>query len=413
MSGDISLTGNMTVLPLFMAGFYFGLFGSFTSTAEVGATVVTCNPQVPAACVVALENPGSSSTAVGGCTIQDQYGNSTVGTVFPNDPTVPAGGSVQVACTLPPTTSAGPTGSPALGTIDLSNGASVPFFGTWNSSAVVSTSTTTSAGTSTSAGSTTTNMSLSLPQSYLDLFSVFSNVTSSLQGYTYTMSYASGIWEASETLQYAQNLNLDQAMPLFAQYAANQSAPSYITQFLNSTRIDISSFSTNMSEIQNASGEFDTNISVADVTIYPQIVKSGGMFNESGLFRALGTVLTNVTVAGGTNADGSVSIVVPAGVPSPTSSTADSKTWTDTNMSLLAGLEFSVGQASTTSTTSAASTAATTSHSTTTSSTSTTGGGGIPEFSVLLSVALLVAVIIAASYVISRRRVRIGKQPPD
>lgn len=389
--GGIHLTGNMTLLPSLVAGFYLGLFGSFTRTAEISTTAVSCNPQAPAACAVTLENSGTASTSVNGCSLNETAvrGNN-IGTVSPNNPTVPAEGSVQVTCTLPANISAGPNGSYVLGWFDLSDGEAVPFTGTWNSSAVISMSTT----TSTSTESTSTPP---LSQSFLDLFSAFSKVTSSYHEYTYTASYASGIMEVSETLVAAQNLNLDQAMPLFAKYAANQSAPSYVTQFLNSTRVDISSFSANVSEVQKASGEFDTNISVAGVTIYPQIVKSGGVFNESGLFKALEALSTNVTVTGGTSADGSVRVIVPVGVPPPTSSTAGSMGWNGVNMSQLAGLELTVSQASTTSTT---------------SSTSTTGGGGIPEFPVQLGFTLLATVVIVASYLFARRGLRIGKQAP-
>jgi hypothetical protein len=242
----------------------------------------------------------------------------------------------------------------------------------------------------------------------LDLFSAYSKVISSLHDYTYTMSYGSGIMEVSETGVATQNLNLDQAMPLLALYAANQNATSSVVQFLNSTRVDISSLSMNVSEAQSASGAYVTNASMAGLTIYPQIVKSGGVFNESGLFNFLQSTSTNVTVTGGTNSEGSVNITVPAGLPPPTSSTANSKAWTGVNMSSLRGLELSVTQASTTSTTSSAST--TTSPSTTTSSASTTGG--IPEFSVQLSVSLLATVAIIVSYVLVRHRVRMGRQPP-
>lgn len=410
--GDISLTGNMTALPFLVASLYLGLTGltsSTTATSSIGATAV-CNPQSPAACAITLESTGTASTSIIGCRIENQHGNSTVGTLSPSDQTVPATGSATVTCTLPVGTPVGPTGSFVNGTLDLTNGAYVEFLGTWNSSAQLPTPTITT--TSITPASTNTESTTVSPFSHsmLDLFSVYSKVISSLHDYAYTMSYASGIMEVSETGVATQNLNLDQAMPLLALYAANQNATSSVVQFLNSTRVDISSLSVNVSEAQSASGAYVTNASMAGLTIYPQIVKSGGVFNESGLFDFLQSTSTNVTVTGGTNSEGSVNITVPAGLPPPTSSTADSKAWTGVNMSSLRGLELSVTQASTTSTTSSAGT--TWPPSTTTSSASTTGGGGIPEFSVQLSVSLLATVAIIMSYVLVRHRVRMGRQPP-
>ena len=154
-------------------------------------------------------------------------------------------------------TPVGPTGSFVNGTLDLTNGAAVVFLGIWNSSAQLPTPTVTTTSitdTSTGAESATASPFSPFSHSMLDLFSAYSKVISSLQEYTYTMSYASGIIEVSETGVATQNLNLNQAMPLLAQYAAGQNATSSIVQFLNTTRVDISSFSANMSEAQNASG---------------------------------------------------------------------------------------------------------------------------------------------------------------
>jgi hypothetical protein len=202
-------------------------------------------------------------------------------------------------------------------------------------------------------------------------------------------------------------LNLNQARKLFASYAAGQGAPPSQVEFLNTTRVDISGFSADVNEAQKASGEYDMSISVSGLTIYPHVVKIGGMLNESGLFNFLGGSQANVTVTGGANADGSVTVVVPTGVSPPTHSTADSKTWNNVNANALAGLEFSVGQASTTSPTTT-----TTSLSQTSSSTTTSGGGGIPEFPVQFGFALLITVAIVTTYIVARRGLRIDRPVP-
>jgi hypothetical protein len=400
---DLHLTGNMSTLPFLSYVFYLNLLGSFTQPAQVSATVVSCNPQAPAACVVTLQNTGGASTSVNACYLQDQSGNSTIGTVYPSNPTIPAGGSAQVICTLPTGVSGRPTGSSAYGWFYLTNGYPVYFPGTWDSSAQV-----TMTATSTASTTTTSQQSILI----LGLFHVYSTVTSSIHEYTYTMTYASGILAFSERLVAAENLNLNQARKLFASFAADQGAPPSQVEFLNTTRVDISGFSADVNEAQKASGEYDMNISVAGLTIYPQVVKIGGMLNESGLFNFLGGSQADVTVAGGTNADGSVTVIVPTGVTPPTNSTANSKVWAQVSANSLAGLEFSVSQASTTSTASSSSTTTTASLSQSSSSTTTSGGGGIPEFPVQLGFTLLVTIVIVTSYVLARRGLRIDRPVP-
>jgi hypothetical protein len=269
--------------------------------------------------------------------------------------------------------------------------------------------TTTSTTTmSTSTESTTTSL-VSPSILVLGLFSAFSAVSSSIHEYTYKMSYASGIMALSLNLNAAQNLNLNQAMKLFARYAVDQGAPDLDAKFLNTTRVDISGLSANVSETQKASGEYDMNIAVAGLTVYPQVVKSGGMLNESGLFNFLGASPANVTVTGGTNAEGSASIVVPASISPPTSSSGNSKTWAGAHAKALAGLEFSV-EAITSSTTSS-SISITTTQGATSSTTSASGGGGIPEFPIQLGLTLLITIAIVTSYVLARRGLQIGRQP--
>lgn len=264
--------------------------------------------------------------------------------------------------------------------------------------------------TMTTTTATSTSGSSALPPSFYDILGASSVVMSSVQSYTYTMSYASGILALSEKFVTAQNLNLDQALTLLAKHAAGLGATPSEVQFLNTTRVDISGLSAVTNDNQKPSGEYDINISMTGLTLYPQVTESGGILNESALFHSLGGGgPTNVTVAGGTNAEGSVTVVVPpAGVPAPTQSTASSKSWTDVNASSLRGLEFSVTPTSSTSSTSSSST---TSPSATSSSSSQSGGGGIPEFPVQSGFALLVTIAIVTSYILARRSVQINRRP--
>ena len=261
------------------------------------------------------------------------------------------------------------------------------------------------ASLSSTAGITETSQ---LSQFLPDLFEAYSAVTSSIQSYAYTMSYASGIFALSEKLVATQNLNLDQAMAFIAKFAAGEGTRPSEVHFLNTTKVDISSLSESVSEAQKASGEYDINSSAAGLTLYPQVTESGGLFNESSLLDYIGTTPVNITVLGGTNSEGSVKIVVPSGVPPPTESAATRSVWTNVNASDLAGLEFSVAQASTTSSSSSSS-----STSSTSSSSTSTSKGGIPEFPPQLGFSLLVTIAIVASYVLTRRGLQTGKRTPS
>jgi flagellin-like protein len=120
------------IASIAIAGFVFGLFGSFTSTAQVTVVPVTCNnsPNSPGTltCTLTIKNTGSSSTSVTAVFLA--YGTQVPGTGC--SPVVSAGQSTT--CTaifnLTPTTSTIPVGQAVQGSITLSNGASVPWSGT-------------------------------------------------------------------------------------------------------------------------------------------------------------------------------------------------------------------------------------------------------------------------------------------
>lgn len=117
------------IAAIAIAGFVFGLFGSFTSSAQVSAQALTCNHgNATANCLVVLRNTGTTNAGVTGCSIQVS-GVTVVGTLSPLAPTVTASGSRNVGCQA--AGAAQTSGSQAVGSFSLSNGASVPFSGTW------------------------------------------------------------------------------------------------------------------------------------------------------------------------------------------------------------------------------------------------------------------------------------------
>ena len=112
-----------------IAGFVFGLFGSFTSSAQVSAQVTSCTGTTDT-CIVVLTNTGTSNVAVTGCSVQ-------VGGVAKSPTAAPAGtigasGSATVTCGPFTAPVAQTVGSQAIGQFSLSNGASVPFSGVWS-----------------------------------------------------------------------------------------------------------------------------------------------------------------------------------------------------------------------------------------------------------------------------------------
>jgi len=120
------------IAAIAIAGFVFGLFGSFTSSAQVSAVAVTCTRAAAANCVVNLQNTGSSNATPTACSIQIA-GVAKAGTNVPAYVAVTAGaGSTAETCQMAAATVGGAVGSQALGSFTMSNGASVPFTGVWS-----------------------------------------------------------------------------------------------------------------------------------------------------------------------------------------------------------------------------------------------------------------------------------------
>jgi len=119
-----------------IAGFVFGLFGSFTSTAQVQASVTNCSytgtsPTGTEACNLVLTNSGSANTmATASCSLT--YGGSThIGTTSGAAYTtgIPAGQTALAICTG--AAGAAPTvGAQISGSVILTNGGNALFSAT-------------------------------------------------------------------------------------------------------------------------------------------------------------------------------------------------------------------------------------------------------------------------------------------
>jgi len=111
-----------------VGGFIFGLFGTFTSTAQVSAGTVTCSG-TPEVCTLPLQNIGSGNTAITGVCNMNFAGGNYVGTAAIASGSLKAGSSAIVTCTGP----AGPhaaAGTQVTGYVTLGDGAEVLFAAT-------------------------------------------------------------------------------------------------------------------------------------------------------------------------------------------------------------------------------------------------------------------------------------------
>jgi flagellin-like protein len=121
-----------------IAGFVFGLFGAFTSTAQVSITSVSCRTN--GLCTLTLTNSGTASTysgtsgtiTFGGKTVTMTCGTTTSASpVSPTSVLIAAGGSNQISCSFD--ASSAQAGQQFVGTVSLANGGQVQFSGTFGS----------------------------------------------------------------------------------------------------------------------------------------------------------------------------------------------------------------------------------------------------------------------------------------
>jgi len=125
------------IAAIAVAGFVFGLFGSFTSTAHVMASVASCTTvSGNLVCTLTVQNTGTANAAETSCTIQlagaPVVGTWAYGKVGATTQTTFVAGTTQTGATCTIAGTEPPVGSMAEGTIATSNGASVPFSGVWS-----------------------------------------------------------------------------------------------------------------------------------------------------------------------------------------------------------------------------------------------------------------------------------------
>jgi flagellin-like protein len=123
------------IAAIAIAGFVFGLFGSFTSSANVSASVTSCQFSTHEICDLSLINSGSANTGASSCSMT--YGGATYSgtvTLF-SDPAlstaaanIKAGVTTYGICTS--TGGAAGAGVTVTGSLSTTNGGSVPFTGT-------------------------------------------------------------------------------------------------------------------------------------------------------------------------------------------------------------------------------------------------------------------------------------------
>lgn len=113
------------VAAIAVAGFLFGLMGTFTNIALVAAGTVSCSGS-PEVCMVSLTNSGSGNVSItGDCTLTFA-GTTYTSTAVVQSGNLSAGSSAVVSCTVPGSAHAIP-GNQVVGWVNLRNGASVLF----------------------------------------------------------------------------------------------------------------------------------------------------------------------------------------------------------------------------------------------------------------------------------------------
>jgi flagellin-like protein len=121
------------IAAIAIAGFVFGLFGTFTSTAQVQASVTNCTyAGTIVTCNLVLTNSGNANTAAtGSCSLT--YGGATYAASTAAT-TITAGKSAPVACATAAGTAPDPTaGVQITGSVILANGGNALFSATASS----------------------------------------------------------------------------------------------------------------------------------------------------------------------------------------------------------------------------------------------------------------------------------------
>jgi len=120
------------IAAIAIAGFVFGLFGTFTSTARVQASVTSCAqaagaPPQDEVCNLILTNSGNANTATTGSCSLTFAGHTYTGTTAVV--TVTSGTSAAAVCTAGTAADPG-TGAQVTGSVILANGGNALFSAT-------------------------------------------------------------------------------------------------------------------------------------------------------------------------------------------------------------------------------------------------------------------------------------------
>jgi len=131
------------IAAIAIAGFVFGLFGTFTSTARISASTVACTHTgggpgatvTDAYCQLILNNSGNSPATASACSFTGTNGAGAG--ILSATPTGATAASFTVSTTATQTVycvagSGTTAGTMATGTVTLSNGGSALFSGTFN-----------------------------------------------------------------------------------------------------------------------------------------------------------------------------------------------------------------------------------------------------------------------------------------
>jgi len=117
------------IAAIAVAGFVFGLFGTFTSTAQVSASVTSCSG-TPEVCSLVLTNSGNANLASPTVCSMTFAGSTTQGTYAVVAGTLNSGASQTGTCTDNTAAAHAPAGSQVTGSVILANGGNALFSGT-------------------------------------------------------------------------------------------------------------------------------------------------------------------------------------------------------------------------------------------------------------------------------------------
>jgi hypothetical protein len=224
---------------------------------------------------------------------------------------------------------------------------------------------------------------------YSHYVSSFGSENSTLIDSSYTAAYSGGILGFSSTSRAKATLDFGKVVKMISQTESQSGVPAYVIHFLNTTTFNITDFSAILKTSQLANGSSVVSLEGEGLTIRPTTTSiNSTVFTEAPLFKFLGNSSAGASaypgilrIVGGTDAGGTVRILVPKDVPAPSSTTSDSATWDSVNFNSLASIQFMITHPS-----------------------SSSGGGGVPEFPGQLLAVAVFSLMVAATYMLVSKR---------